>query len=72
MLVDIEIDKYVSQVLDDHIKILALNSYPMFFYEDKEKDKLAVNHLIHCMKVVSDYYSDFDKPKYFDYSGATR
>ncbi len=46
--------------------------FPMWFYDDEEKDKAALNHLIHCMKVVSDYYSNFDKPKFFDYSSATR
>ena len=72
MLVEVDIDGYIGQELEDHIQLLENNSYPMWFYKDREKDKLAVNHLIHCMKVVCDYYTDFDKPKYFDYSEAER
>jgi hypothetical protein len=43
---------------------------PMWFSNDKAKDDAAVAHLIHCMKVVADYYSYHYQPKYFDYSSA--
>lgn len=72
MQIKIDLDDYISQELEDHIHILKMNSIPMWFYNDTEKDTLAVNHLIHCMKVVCDYYTSFDKPKYFDYSEANR
>ena len=72
MLVDVEIDRYISSELDEHITILKHSGHPMWFYNNKELDKQAVDHLIHCMKVVSDYYGDFDKPKYFDYTIAER
>jgi hypothetical protein len=72
MLVELEIDRFISDELDEHLTMLEHNSYPMWFYNNKELDGQAVNHLIHCMKVVSDYYGGFDKPKHFDYTVAER
>lgn len=71
MLVNVEIDEYVSEELRNHVSLLENNSFPpMWFVDDREKDKQAVNHLIHCMKVISDYYSMSDNNKFFDYSSA--
>ena len=72
MLIDVELDEYISDELRNHARMLNHNKIPMWFIDDREKDKQAVNHLIHCMKVVSDYYSNFDEPKFFDYSSATQ
>jgi len=72
MLVDLKFaDEAVGQELRDMIDILeGGRNIPMWFVDDPEKDKAAVNYLIHCMKVVADYYSNWDDRKYFDYSSA--
>jgi hypothetical protein len=72
MLVDLKFaDEAVAQELREMIDILEGGSrIPMWFIDDPEKDQAAVNHLIHCMKVVSDFYSNHDDPKFFDYSSA--
>ena len=72
MLVDLQFaDEAVGQELREMVDILeGGSSIPMWFVDDPEKDRLAVNYLIHCMKVVADYYSNWDQPKYFDYSSA--
>lgn len=70
---EVEMDKYVSDELRHQIYTLEhgpCKDIAMFFVDDEEKDRLAVNHLIHCMKVVADHYADWDQPKYFDYSSA--
>lgn len=72
MLVDVDIDECIPKELKDHILILESSTLPMWFFDDKEKDRAAVNHLIHCMKVVADYYSNWDDSKFFDYSSASR
>jgi hypothetical protein len=38
------------------------------FFRNYDRDHAATEHLIHCMKVVHDYYSNTDC--YFDYSEA--
>lgn len=40
---------------------------PIWFF-DKDKDNEAVDHLVHCLKVVHDWFSAHHK--YFDYSEA--
>ena len=72
MLVDLQFaDEAVAQELREMVDILEGGSrIPMWFTDDPEKDQAAVNHLIHCMKVVSDFYSNHDDPKFFDYSSA--
>ena len=73
MLVEIEIDEHISKELRNHIELLEnCSGMPMWFYDDREKDRLAVNHLIHCMKVVADYYTNHGEPMFFDYSEAQR
>lgn len=65
-------DEIVYQNLVESIGTLEnpLTDMPMWFSDDKVKDDAAVAHLIHCMKVVADYYSYHFQPKYFDYSSA--
>jgi hypothetical protein len=40
---------------------------PIWFF-DKDKDNEAADHLVHCLKVVHDWFSAHHK--YFDYSEA--
>ena len=62
-------DELVGQELRNMIDMLEQgSSVPMWFIDDPEKDKAAVNHLIHCMKVVADFYSLPSDPRFFDYS----
>lgn len=72
MRVEVEVcDDIVGEELRQMVAILEKGSnIPMWFIDDPEKDKAAVNHLIHCMKVVSDFYSTNNQPKFFDYSSA--
>jgi hypothetical protein len=72
MLVDLKFaDEAVAQELREMVNILENGSrIPMWFTDDPEKDQADVNHLIHCIKVVSDFYSTNNQPKFFDYSSA--
>lgn len=75
-MIEIQLDDLVEativQELKSHISMLeedienGLHSSVWFL--DKEKDREAVKHLIHCMKVVADWYSVPSEGSYFDYS----
>lgn len=75
-MIEIQLDDLVEativQELKSQISMLegdienGLHSSVWFL--DKEKDREAVKHLIHCMKVVADWYSVPSEGSYFDYS----
>lgn len=75
--VDIEdvIDATIAQQLKESVELLEqdLNRpdrFPIYFL-DREKDIATTKHIIHCMKVVHDWYSVPSDGRFFDYSGAS-
>lgn len=74
MLIDlkgnpIELETLFKMVLQNDIESLETRSTNVrMFFQDVERDNATTEHLIHCMKVVHDYYSNTDC--YFDYSEA--
>lgn len=74
MIFDLEdvIDATIVETLKDSIELQQSllcdpNRFPIWFL-NKEKDTNAVAHLIHCMKVVHDWYATPSDGFYFDYS----
>lgn len=68
-----EEDVFVAPLMREQIELLEpydKTSIPMWFH-DREKDKAAVEHLVHCMKVVHDYFSMPTEQKYFDYENTS-
>jgi len=74
MLIDlkgnpIELETLFKMMLRDDIESLEdRNINVRMFFRNYDRDHAATEHLIHCMKVVHDYYSNTDC--YFDYSEA--
>ncbi len=74
MLIDlkgnpIELETLFKMMLRDDVESLeSRNINVRMFFRDFERDNAATEHLIHCLKVVHDYYSNTDC--YFDYSEA--
>lgn len=65
----VELDTLFALMLRNDIESLEdRNIGVRMFFRDFERDNAATEHLIHCMKVVHDYYSNTDC--YFDYSEA--
>jgi hypothetical protein len=58
-----------TMVLREDIESLEERNIDVrMFFRDFERDNATTEHLIHCMKVVHDYYSSTNC--YFDYSEA--
>jgi hypothetical protein len=56
-----------TMVLREDIESLEERNIDVrMFFKDFERDNATTEHLIHCMKVVHDYYSNTNC--YFDYS----
>jgi hypothetical protein len=56
-----------TMVLREDIESLEERNIDVrMFFKDFERDNATTEHLIHCMKVVHDYYSNTSC--YFDYS----
>jgi hypothetical protein len=44
------------------------NNVAMWFADNRKRDREAVEHLVHCMKVVHDFFSAPDNKKFFNYA----
>jgi len=55
-------------MLEDSLQVLQQGSNIPIWFLDQEKDNQAKEHLIHCLKVVSDWYNSNPKTKHFDYN----
>ena len=65
----VELDTLFALMLRNDVESLEDRKIDVrMFFRDFERDNEATEHLIHCMKVVHDYYSNTDC--YFDYSEA--
>jgi hypothetical protein len=63
----IELETLFKMMLREDIEDLENRSVDVrMFFRDFERDNAATEHLIHCLKVAHDYYSNTDC--YFDYS----